>query len=354
MRRALLFLSVAILSGCASAPDYRLNEAITRGDAREARDLLEESTEIIQHDSLSLAIKGGHKDLVELLIAYHADVNGGPQGERPLLLAMELDDPAIVKLLADNHANFELPDAEGTPIWHTAIKNSRKDVVEIFLSRVRNINHRGSEGKTPLLVALENKNTPMVEWLLARQADANFAGKNGVTPLHTAISMGTREMVEILLRHQARINVTDSAGLTPLHYAAQSGRSEMASLLIERRALINAKTLGGWTPLDLARFNEHEATAKVIRAHGGREDPIAGKLRRGMKFEQVERIVGRQESLDEMLTPGTNMTFRESMTVNLCGKEVDSHYAELRGFDRKKRSFHLAFKCGELVSWSWE
>lgn len=61
-----------------------------------------------------------------------------------------------------------------------------------------------------------------------------------------------------------------TSGWTPLHIAAWSGSVESADSLISKGADVNSRTISATTPLDMARANEREEVAALIKQNGGK------------------------------------------------------------------------------------
>lgn len=115
---------------------------------------------------LHYAAEGGHKNVVELLLAKKADVNAkANSGYTPLELA-----------------------AFG----------GHKDVAELLLANKADVN---AGLQSPLLDAAARGHTDVVKLLLAHKADVNYRNEYGVTPLKAAMSWGNAESVALLRQH---------------------------------------------------------------------------------------------------------------------------------------------------------
>lgn len=210
---------------------------------------------------LHYAAAGGSRELAELLLANHADVNPTDNdGWTPLHIAVLNDRKDVAELLLANHANVNAPKAPKAAVLPTGVPMTMADVL------IATMEAKVDEGATPLHVAVRKSYKDMVELLLANKADVNAKETDGETPLHAA-SRGNKDVVELLLAHNADINAKDSGGNTPLHMTAKEDHKEVAELLLGHGADVNAKDNDGETPLHLAAMYGHEEVAEVLLAN---------------------------------------------------------------------------------------
>ncbi|MHC4538151.1 MAG: ankyrin repeat domain-containing protein [Planctomycetota bacterium] len=171
-------------------------EAAYVGDAAKVKVFLEEGVDVNVMDSrnrtpLHYAAGGGHKDIVELLIAQGAKVDTGSW--TPLCVAVE-----------SNHL----------------------DVVEFLIAQGANVNVNPKW--TPLQTAVARGRGDITELLIVHGADVN-AGE--WPPLHIAAYSGWRDTAELLIQKGASVNAKDNKGRTPLWYAQRKGYTEIVELL---------------------------------------------------------------------------------------------------------------------------
>ncbi len=117
-----------------------------------------------------------------------------------------------------------------------------------------------------------NFNHPDVAKLLIDAgADLNLNSRNklNATPLQGAAANNWLELARLYLAHGANVNSRNEEGTNPLGEAAGNGFLEFATLLIEKGANVNQKDDNGKTPLTIAIESKQEATAKLLREHGG-------------------------------------------------------------------------------------
>ena len=107
--------------------------------------------------------------------------------------------------------------------------------------------------------------------LIDAGADLNLNSKNkfNATPLQGAAANNWIELARLYLARGANVNSRNDEGICPLAEAAGNGFLEFATLLIEKGANVNQKDDNGKTPLTIAIESKQEATAKLLREHGG-------------------------------------------------------------------------------------
>jgi ankyrin repeat protein len=142
---------------------------------------------------LIVAAANNHKDVVELLLANHADVNAKDiLGMTALIYAAQQDYKNVAELLLANKADPNLGDRSNlTPLFQAALMG-HKDMAELLLANGADVNSKGKEGSvwsgvTPLYIAACNGAADVVKVLLAHGADPSAKGHDGLTPLQIAV-----------------------------------------------------------------------------------------------------------------------------------------------------------------------
>jgi hypothetical protein len=103
---------------------------------------------------LGHAASGGHKEIVELLIAESADVNAkSDDGRTPLHFAATSGHKEIVDLLISKGANVNEEDVYGNTPLHYAAVGGSKEIIELLIAEGADVNANGFDGVTPLDVA---------------------------------------------------------------------------------------------------------------------------------------------------------------------------------------------------------
>jgi ankyrin repeat protein len=222
-----------------------IHDASKSGDLERVKALLKDNPKLVSskddHSATPLlwAANKGHKDVVQVLLDYKADVNA--------------------------------TDGDGHSALHYAVFNDHLDVAVLLLANKADVKAKTSVGETPLHVAAGSGHKDMAELLLTNKADVAAKSNTGLTPLHLAASNGHTDVAEVLLGKKAEVNAKDNDGDTPLHLAAAHGFKNVAELLLTNKADINATDSAGETPLHYAIIRKHNDVAEFLRQHGGNE-----------------------------------------------------------------------------------
>ena len=235
-----------------------------------------------------------------------ADVRSSPLADA----AARGDFAAVRELLDAGHTDANVPDRDGTPPLHWAVRAGDSDTAKRLLAAGAHADGTSRLGVTPLQIAIESADTALVRSLLAAGADASRFDRAGETPLMVAVREGHLAVAQLLLDHGADANAKTNAaepprfippsesppGLskgigiiragwpegrgkrfpaagskTPLLYAARGGDVELAKLLLARGANLELADGNGVTPLIEAIVN-----ANVFRvSRAGRSGHLA-------------------------------------------------------------------------------
>ena len=163
-----------------------------------------EVPEALAKTALILAIAGGHKQMVELLLDSGADINArSGAGDTALTWALGRDQRLeVAKLLLDRGADTNAWGFE--PPLTIASTGNRIDQIKLLLDNGAEINATDDEGFTALMEPAESGYEEVVAALIAAGIDVNARNKEGLTALQYARKMRQTPIVELLLNAGAR------------------------------------------------------------------------------------------------------------------------------------------------------
>ena len=231
---------------------------------------------------LHRAVAGGHRNVVEFLIAHGANVDavGGMLGGTPLCEAVATD----YSLVADDLLKRDRPDLghDGKLYWELREKFTKQlmlDIAQILIEHGADVNARDESGGTVLFFVLGD-NTPVevVKFLLARGADPSLKDDYGTTVLHEATAERLADLVALFLASGTDVNLRDTDRQAPLHEAVWQDNKEMVELLLARGADIAAREKNGDTPLHIAAVNGYSSLFDLLVSRGA--DPQAKNKQR--------------------------------------------------------------------------
>lgn len=231
---------------------------------------------------LHYAAARGDADAIERIVAAGADVDGrNAAGRTPLAEAAKRGRLAAVQTLLRLDAEVDAYDTQSgfTPL-HLAAENNHAAVVRRLLAASARVDARNQWNQTPLWQAAWQAwhgNTEVAHVLVARGAAVDVADDKGHTPLHMAARAGHTRMAAFLIKGGADLEHRSDKDLTPLYQAVVGGHPETVRLLLEHGAdpTIDAS---GVTALELARRENRNVIADLLREHGARDD-LAGPSR---------------------------------------------------------------------------
>eukprot|EP00128_Syssomonas_multiformis_P004110 Colp12_sorted_trinity150504_noHs@2440 len=197
-------------------------------DTDVARILLEAGCELkkLPHKLLYEATRSHTIPLMTLLLKHGADPNGlnyRSTTEKPISSAVCCKDMTLVKILMDAGASvLPIPHCRfKTSLLHTCALVGSAEIMEVMLQAGVPINHKDSNGSTPLHASVSKNRPECVRLLVERGADLNLAQWRGCTPLHIAAYDNRPELVAILLEAGCQLHQREIEGKTALEFASQ-------------------------------------------------------------------------------------------------------------------------------------
>lgn len=187
------------------------------------------------HFALLEAIAVRDRKLAQTLARRAGVPNRLPDGRSPLVLAVDLGDVELVRILLDAGAQPNVKDGFG---------------------------------RTPLGLAALGGHHRIAVILLGRGARPDAREDNGATPLHHASSLGFDAIVGALMDAGADVEARDRPGHTPLINAVRNGRASTVKLLLDRGANPELAGKDRLSPLYWAVYRRNRAIADALVAAG--------------------------------------------------------------------------------------
>jgi uncharacterized protein len=164
-------------------------------------------------------------------------------GDARLVNAVKSGDRATILSLLEQHADANVPEADGTTALSWAVRQNDLDLTDRLLRAGADVKAANRYGVTPLYLASVNGDPAMIEKLLKAGADANASGTEGETALMTVARTGKVDAAKVLLEHGAKVDAKEGwHGETALMWATAQGHPAMMRELIAHGADVNART----------------------------------------------------------------------------------------------------------------
>lgn len=245
-----------------------LNKACQRGHIDVVREILALHMDVNaawwEQTPLVAAIRGGHRDIVELLFEHGADVSGQAQ-ERPLTAAIQHGHLDLVELLIKRGVDVNAADGEGTTPLIVAADDGRAAIVRLLLDAGADPNHENMWGHTALyragsVLTIGKKPDVVVELI---NAGAEMGGR--IFPRKLSMLGGVDR--ENPVAWGVATGMRDKGGNTLLMIAASAGRRRAVQRLLSEVPL-DAVNRAGETALALAQAAGHQVIARELRETG--------------------------------------------------------------------------------------
>jgi ankyrin repeat protein len=209
-------LTVAMLAGCRASDDGALLEAIRAKDTERVEDILAKGDVKLDppqrpnqvNKPLAYAAAYGNLDIVKLILARGADINGQvAYGDVPLIKAAEHGNKDIIVCLLEQGADVNRPNAFGISPFIGFCAAESVGLVELGLKYGGKVNE-----------SYANQTKP-------RQGEKNY------TALQAAVAYGRKEVLKVLLAHGGDPSVKDASGHTCLDLARENGHEDIVQML---------------------------------------------------------------------------------------------------------------------------
>lgn len=197
-----------------------------------------------------IAVRNANIEVVLFFLEFlKVDVNCRTQMNiTPLMIATEIGDASLIKLLLDKNADVTLQNKNLQTALHIAAEEDLNDICKILVeyqpkaeTKTVNLLSTNSNGFAPLHIAAVAGKTSLVEYFIKMGVDVNTTSEHGETALHLALNNGNLDLVKLLLSFDADVMAKTSNGYTALHYASKFGDVNACKLLMEHQPKLESK-----------------------------------------------------------------------------------------------------------------
>ncbi|KAJ7386257.1 hypothetical protein OS493_010661 [Desmophyllum pertusum] len=311
---------------------------------------------------LHLAIKNGHREIVELCLESGADISTAQEDfSTPIHLACSQGNLEIAKLLVKHGAKIESEDGNGlTPLLRASL-GGHVPIIEFLLEQGAQLYPTtGTCTPSPLMCAVKRSQHYAVRYFLARGFPLKFKDLNWRTVLHVAVACADIETVDLILENGGHnlLESKDQYGKTAMHYAASRCNVDIINRLILVGADVRAKDNEERIPLHLAaESGVIDVVRSLLSACPESVNDIDYGSRTPLHCAAAE---GRAEVATHLLQNGAEVDYRDDerytpifhAAIHGCPRTVDTllHYGgDINALDKnRKPPLVLAAYLGHL------
>ncbi|VEL38634.1 unnamed protein product [Protopolystoma xenopodis] len=130
----------------------------------------------------------------------------------PLMKAIEGGYSEIVNLLIAYRADLTTRDKNGDAPIHQSLKKGHIKIAEMLFKCGVSINTKNKYGNTPIHIAVEQRDIHCINYLLQNNAQLDCVNNEEKTALMIACINGDAEIVDLLITHGSNLDIKDTSG----------------------------------------------------------------------------------------------------------------------------------------------
>jgi ankyrin repeat protein len=242
--------------------------------------------------ALALAIGRNDPGSAREALSRGAPINGAPGDLRhwkPLVLAIQNENPAMVKILLEHRADPNQPSRSGELPLILAIHAKQREILRMLLRAGAQPNARATNGSTPLMEAARLGRTGSARDLIAAGADPTIVLADGTSAAGLARRFGhtslfrelkkrgapaaldatkTAERLAAIERRSSRTGGAEGSTLPPVVEAARRGDVELLREMVDQGNDLGVSDPEGRNALSRAAAGGHAEAVRLLLSAG--------------------------------------------------------------------------------------
>lgn len=258
-----------------SASSQAIFEGAQKGDTRRVLTALNahgdpNCVNFAGYTALMLAVGGGYREVVALLLQAGGNANYSLGGLTPLMIAAAAGQIEVCRMLINCGAHNHPIDKNGRTALHRASNSGHPEVCHLLLQANSSVDADDTEGHTPLMLAAEEGHHSVIQVLLCAGAQVARVCLDGESALIKSVVGKEEVSLELLLKAGAPVNAPSRGGVgdTALIAAARHGSESMIKRLLQFQAQVNLPNQRRETPLMVAAEAKHDRVVHQLCVAG--------------------------------------------------------------------------------------
>jgi ankyrin repeat protein len=222
------------------------------------------------YTALVLAVGGGHREVVALMLQASANPNYAVAGLTPLMVAAAGGQVEMVRMLVNCGASTSpLEQKNGRTALHRACARGHGEATGLLLQAGASVDLGDFKGLTPLMLCVEGGHTESARTVLCAGASMALYDRAGNTALIKSVAHMHEACLDLLLKAGAPVNVgAKETGDTALIHAARRGGESFSRRLLQFKANVNLPNQQRETPLMVASEAGHVEVVHMLLLSG--------------------------------------------------------------------------------------
>eukprot|EP00927_Polykrikos_kofoidii_P068613 TRINITY_DN63959_c0_g1_i1.p1 TRINITY_DN63959_c0_g1~~TRINITY_DN63959_c0_g1_i1.p1 ORF type:complete len:423 (+),score=70.80 TRINITY_DN63959_c0_g1_i1:118-1269(+) len=222
------------------------------------------------YTALMLAVGGGHREIVALVLQANSNPNYAIAGLTPLMIASASGQLEVARMLINCGASSTtIEQRHGWTALHRASERGHAELVGLLVQAGGSIDAADWKGYTPLMLAMEAGHVDTSRTLLCAGASLGIVDQRGENAMMKCVLRGQDECLDLFLKVGAPINTSaKTSGDTLLIAAARLGQEATCRRILQFKGNVNLANLKRESPLMIAAQGGYQNIVHMLLLAG--------------------------------------------------------------------------------------